>query len=143
MKEMAITSLEVQLRDMIIKRLNSFILNSDVKELLDEIIDLEAKIIRLEKAKRKAPSNHSTRSPSMNDIQDANPSETQANNLKSNLDEIDEALSILQSKRASLENELEKLELQERDRYNSLSQIEKQNFEVFFFCDELETKFLS
>jgi len=131
---MAMASIEVKIRDAMIKRLNDFIFNSDAKELLDEIMNIEAKLIRLEKTKGKIPFRNSFSSFPPRDLiekRDMNNQDMQfISNLKADLEEIEEIIEIQKSKKDTLENELHKLEDQERKRYNSVSLIEKQNFEV-------------
>jgi len=129
---MAVASVEVKLRDAMIKRMNAFIFNSDTKELLDEIMHIEAKIIRLEKAKEKVPFRNSVSSfPTKDQKRELSFLEMQSiSSLKADIEEIEEGLEVQRSKKETIENELYKLEEQEKARYNSISQIEKQNFEV-------------
>lgn len=106
--------------------------NLDVKELLEEMLHIETRILKLSKTKEKVPLRHSMRSTSTLD-----PTERKENSflesrstMKGDVDDMTEELEIQKAKRDTLENELSKLEEQERKRYDSLSMLEKQNFEL-------------
>ena len=124
-----------------IRRLTAFIFNSDVKEILEELMSIEAQIIKTEKLKNKGHfKSLSITSASTND-----PLNFQSKNqstIKDDKEDINESLEMQKARKDLLESELGKLEEQERRRYDSITMIEKQNFEVIIhnklFCINLK-----
>jgi len=122
---------DLKLKEAMIRRLSAFIFNSDVKEIVDEIMSLENHIIKADKSKNK----HSLRNGSLASLS-TNANEhvySQSQTCSTSKDEhaeVDETVDMQKARKDILEMELNKLEAEERKRYDSIDLIEKQNFEL-------------
>jgi len=122
---------DIKLKEAMIRRLSAFVFNSDVKEIVDEIMNLENHIIKTDKSKNK----HSTRNGSLASLS-TNANEhvySQSQTCSTSKDdhaEVDETVDMQKARKDILEMELNKLEAEERKRYDSIDLIEKQNFEL-------------
>ena len=122
------------LKDAMIRRLNTFMFNIDAKELIEELMRIEARILAEERDKDRARHRSSFASVSTNDFtekKEASFTEFQATqSLRGEYDDKEETIEMSRAKRAKLEKELIELESQERQRYDALYLLQKQNFEV-------------
>jgi chromosome segregation ATPase len=155
---------ELKSKEYLIRKYKNFIFNLEVLELIDEAAKANGEILLLEK-QRKPPQikgrNNLDNSPdSMRNYQTAsparsyNPSEgggrrthrTTAGGPQERMSAtINETLEVLKAKKSSVENELYKLEMQEKKRYDSNADLEQQNFqlknEIYRLMNELEINF--
>jgi hypothetical protein len=113
-------------------RLKSFIFNAEILEILDELTQVQEEIFKLEKEKFKAQLfDHNTASPSLSGTgKSHSPNKAFESTAKSRISEMEETLDMLKVRKNSLENELYKVELQEKRKYDSVYVLEKQNFQV-------------
>ncbi len=133
---------ELKLKEAMIRRQNAFIFNTDVKEILDEITNIEAQIIKTSSVnhKQQPGSKQSLRGGSLTSLStNANDQAQTCSTIKDDQLEADETLDHQKARKDLLEMELNKLEVEERKRYDSIDMIEKQNFEVkrFFYWEKL------
>jgi len=114
-----------------IRRQNAFIFNSDVKEILEEITNIEAQITKTSVNNKQPGSKQSLRNGSLTSLStNANDQAQTCSTIKDDHLEADETLDVQKARKDLLEMELSKLEVEERKRYDSIDLIEKQNFEV-------------
>ena len=119
------------LKDAMIRRLNKFIFNTDARELIEELMRIEAKMLAEERGREKIHPRNSLTSVSTDDHtekKEASFVEFQATHSVRNDHEGTAELD--RAKRGELEKELAELETQERQRYDTLYSLQKQNFEV-------------
>jgi chromosome segregation ATPase len=123
--------LELKLKEAMIRRQNAFIFNTDVKEILDEITNIEAQIIKTSVSHKQPGSKQSLRGGSLTSLStNANDQAQTCSTIKDDQLEADETLDAQKARKDLLEMELSKLEVEERKRYDSIDMIEKQNFEL-------------
>jgi hypothetical protein len=110
--------------------LKGFVFSNEAMEIIEELNNIEAKLNKAGHGKPRSLYRASLASLSTNDLLDRKENRPLAESY--NLDDDSENIEKLRARRESLKNELQKLEMMERKKYNSANVLEKQNFEVSF-----------
>ena len=123
---------------MFIRKYKNFIFNIEVLDLIDEFSKTYMEIMQIEKIIQKkiidSPKNYNSHREKNISINSSPPirNSFERKSRKSTEDDssLNETIEILKAKKSSIEGELYKLELYEKKKYKSNSELEKQNFEV-------------